>query len=111
MFAQLPPDAPWREVLSPDVTEPLMLTHDSERVLALALLQLPDVIANSVEHLTPHLLCDHVHTVAQRFHSFYTACPVIDDPNSRTRLALCAATDATLRQCMQLLGVNVVDRL
>jgi arginyl-tRNA synthetase len=94
---------------------PRKFHHPSERELAIAIVQLPDVIANAVETLQPHVLCDHTHQLAQRFHAFYAACRIVDasvSPDAvRDRVALCAAADAALRTSFNLLGIVAMDRL
>ncbi len=59
----------------------------------------------------PHMLCDHAHTIAQRFHSFYASCRIVGDASMAERVITCAATDAALRTAMHLLGVDVVEKL
>lgn len=99
----------------------LPFAHASERELALSILHFPSVISNAVESLMPHVLCDHVHTIAQRFHSYYSnnrvlpraTDPVADgcDVTLLSRVVLCAATDVAIRQAMQLLGVECLDKI
>lgn len=84
---------------------------DSEHTLALALLRVPDIIADTVATLSPHHLAEHTLHLAQAFHAFYDSCRVVGSEEEQWRAELCAATDAALRRCMSLLGVRIVDRM
>jgi arginyl-tRNA synthetase len=50
---------------------------------------------------------------AAEFHRFYHACRVVseDEPRSRHRLRLCAATAQVLRNGLGLMGVSAPERL
>lgn len=108
----LPCETTWQQVIGATKSFPGPVVTDSlEHELAVSILQIPDVIATTVEHLAPHLLCDHVFGLAQKFHSFYSSCRIVGDPRLHQRAVLCAATDAALRVCFQLLGVFAPDKL
>jgi arginyl-tRNA synthetase len=99
---------------------PAPFSHPSERALAVALLQLPETVEYATSVLQPHLLCDHLHSLAQCFHSFYSACRLLPGaagdggahPSAlQTRVALCAAADHALGTGLHLLGIAPTDRL
>jgi arginyl-tRNA synthetase len=102
-------DTPWSILALTD--DSVLFSVPSERQLAVAILQLPDVIRSTLEHLTPHLLCEHAHTLAQRFHSFYASCRIVGDARMQQRIILCSATDAALRVALSLLGVAPLNQL
>jgi arginyl-tRNA synthetase len=108
----LPQDASWRQLMvAAPINTILVVTEPLERELAVRILQIPDVVSMTVDHLTPHVLCDHVFGLAQTFHAFYNSCRVGGHPRRSERIVLCAAADCALRTCLQLLGVYAPDKL
>ena len=61
----------------------------------------------------PNLLCNYLFELANAYHSFYEACPVLkaDEPARSSRLALSDATARTLKQGLGLLGIEVPERM
>jgi len=89
----------------------LQLSEPSERGLALRLLRLPEVLAQVEEDLLPSRLIDYVYGLSVDFTTFYTECPVIGSENEVSRLVLCEVTLRTLRQCLNLVGIEPLERL
>jgi arginyl-tRNA synthetase len=96
-------------------TASVRLGSPQERALALVLLQFDVAVHESIERLGPHRLCTYLFDLAQKFTSFYDACPVLRsdvDPDDRvSRLLLCELTLRVLRQGLSLLGISVPDRM
>lgn len=93
--------------------QPLVLS-DAERSLALLLNHLPDVFRLALKNLAPHTLCDYIFNVAQEFSSFYGNCHILseEDENIRTsRLALCAYTLHVMETVLDLLGIDIPERM
>jgi arginyl-tRNA synthetase len=63
----------------------------------------------------PHLLCDYLYDLAGAFSAFYTEHPVLKGgtpPAERgARLTLCGLTARALREGLELLGIEVLDRM
>mmetsp|Transcript_93225 Transcript_93225/g.263556 ORF Transcript_93225/g.263556 Transcript_93225/m.263556 type:complete len:671 (-) Transcript_93225:93-2105(-) len=89
----------------------LSLREPSERTLALRLLRFPEVLAQVEEDLLPSRLIDYVYGLAGDFTAFYTECPVVGSEAEVDRLALCEVTSRTLRVCLDILGIEPLDRL
>ena len=92
----------------------IRLEHAAERALALQLLQLPRVVESVADSLEPHRLCTYLYELASSFHKFYEKCPVLtaDTDDRRTsRLALCDLVARTLKQGLELLGIDTVERM
>ncbi len=90
------------------------ITDSAEKNLALKLLQFPAAVAGVAESLEPHRLCTYLYELAATYHQFYEKCPVLTAPDEATRnsrLALCEVTARTLKQGLNLLGIEVVDRM
>ena len=92
----------------------IKLDQDAERALALQLLQLPRIIDSVADSLEPHRLCTYLYELAASFHKFYEKCPVLaadSDARRDSRLALCDLVARTLKQGLELLGIDTVERM
>lgn len=90
------------------------ILQDPDRPLALLLTEFPDHFANALQHYTPHILCDYVFKLAQAFSTFYGQCHILSEPDEAlrsSRLALCAATVRMIETCLDLLGIEIPDRM
>ena len=93
---------------------PVTLVHPKEKALLLQVLLFGSTVRAAAESLEPHQLCTYLYGLATTFSSFYESCPVLraeDDAEVRSRLALCALTARTLRSGLDLLGIEVLDRM
>jgi arginyl-tRNA synthetase len=92
----------------------LVVSHETELELMRNLVKLPDVIAEVERDLYPHKICDYLFETSQKFNQFYEHCSVnqAETPELKaSRLTLCVATAGTLRLLLNLLGIEVVERL
>lgn len=92
----------------------ISLTQPAERALGMQILRLPETLEQATVEMKPNIVADYLFDLANRFSSFYTDCPVLraDDPATRqSRLALSALTGRVLRFGLDLLGIQVVDRM
>jgi arginyl-tRNA synthetase len=89
------------------------LHEDAEIHLARLLVRFGEVLPTILEDFRPNLLANYVLELARAFHSFFEACPVLkaDEPTRLSRLALCELTSRTLQQGLQLLGIQVPERM
>jgi arginyl-tRNA synthetase len=89
------------------------LSEIAERELALGLLALPEAFGASLASLQPHRLCTYLFDLAQRFTSFYDACPVLASEGAlrEERLALCDVTARTLRLGLSVLGIDAPEQM
>lgn len=81
-----------------------------ERVLALRLSDFERVISDAARLSQPHLIAEHLVSVAQLFNEFYDRCPVLkaETPEVRdSRLSLCRLTGVQLVEGLGLLGIDV----
>ncbi|HWD95696.1 MAG TPA: arginine--tRNA ligase [Acidimicrobiales bacterium] len=85
----------------------------AERELALGLLAFPEAFMSSLAALQPHRLCTYLFDLAQRFTSFYDACPVLSSEGAlrEERLALCDLTARTLRLGLSVLGIDAPEQM
>jgi arginyl-tRNA synthetase len=90
------------------------IAQPQEKQLALAVLGFDAAVVDTVDKYSPHRLCTYLYDLATAFTSFYEHCPVlkVDDDGLRTsRLALCDLTARTLRQGLDLLGIDVPEQM
>jgi len=89
-------------------------SEPAERVLALRLVQFPTVVAAVADSLEPHRLCTYLYELATAYHQFYEKCPVLNATSAELRggrLHLCDMTGRTLRTGLDLLGIEVVEKM
>lgn len=89
-----------------------LLTHEKEIDLMKWIASFSDVVADAAETRLPNKICNYLQKLAQMFHSFYASCKVLDpiQPElSSQRLALVKATQITLRNALDLIGVTAVE--
>ena len=89
------------------------LREPAERSLALGLLAFPEAFTAAMELRAPHKLCGYLFDLAQRFTTFYEACPVlsVEPPLRDERLVLCDLTARTLALGLSLLGIDAPERM
>jgi arginyl-tRNA synthetase len=89
------------------------LNEAAEIHLVRLLVRFGEVLPTILEDFRPNLLANYVLELARAFHSFFEACPVLkaDEPIRSSRLALCDLTSRTLKQGLQLLGIDVPERM
>lgn len=93
----------------------IFLDSEAEHALALKLLQMSEVLDQMARDAFPHLLCNYLYDVASLYMRFYEACPVLRSdvsPELRTsRLRLCHLVARTLATGLDLLGIEVMERM
>jgi arginyl-tRNA synthetase len=91
----------------------LQLTEPAERALSLKLAQLAETVHDVLVDHRPNLLANYLFELANAFHSFYEACPVLKAEASarHTRLQLCEATSRVLKTGLNLLGIQAPERM
>ncbi|MDQ6623885.1 MAG: arginine--tRNA ligase [Verrucomicrobiota bacterium] len=98
--------------LSP-LTSHLSLSQPTELVLAKRLAQFAEVVPTILNDFRPNILANYLFELANSFHAFYEACPVLksDEPARSSRLALCKLTARVLQRGLDLLGIEVPERM
>jgi arginyl-tRNA synthetase len=85
-----------------------------ERRLILQLLSLADVLAAAEDKRAPNMLCEYAFELAQNFSRFYGEHHILSEPDAglrASRLGLCALVLAVLTQVLDLLGIEVPERM
>ena len=91
----------------------LILTEPAELTLAKRLAQFGETVPQVLNDFRPNLLANYLFELANAFHAFYEACPVLkaDEPARATRLALCELTARVLCRGLDLLGIQVPEKM
>lgn len=90
------------------------LTHEKEIELMKYINEFTSVVAEAARLRAPHKVCNYIQKLAQKFHSFYNACKVLDAKDevlSAQRLALVQATRITLKNALTLIGVEAPEKM
>ena len=88
--------------------------RSEEILLSRRLVEFPSILDDSVSTFSPHKLCKHLHSIASSFASFYENCGILkedDEAISRRRLALCEVTSRELKLGLEMMGINVPERM
>jgi arginyl-tRNA synthetase len=91
----------------------LVLGDGPEIILAKRLCQLGEIVPQVLNDFRPNILANYLFELANSFHAFYEACPVLksDEPVRSSRLALCDLTGRVLARGLDLLGIKVPDKM
>jgi len=92
----------------------ITLEAPQEQDLAARLAQFGETVNNVAEKGTPHVLCAYLYDLAGLFSSFYENCPILSAENpeqQQSRLRLAHLTGRTLKQGLQLLGLETLERM
>jgi arginyl-tRNA synthetase len=92
----------------------ITLATSAERALGVAILQFSEALDRVVGDYRPNYLTDYLYDLAGKYSSFFENCPVLkaeSEPLRHSRLLLCDLTARTLARGLNLLGIDVVERM
>jgi arginyl-tRNA synthetase len=92
----------------------IVLGTPQERALAMSLLQFSETLDRVVADYRPNSLTAYLFELATRFSDFFQNCPVLQaetDALRTSRLILCDLTSRTIKLGLNLLGIEVVERM
>jgi arginyl-tRNA synthetase len=91
----------------------LLLSDPRERALAVQLLRFAEVCEDVEADYRPNLLTTWLFDTAGAYSTFYDALPVLkaEGAERASRLALCDLTGRSLRKGLELLGIQVPERM
>jgi arginyl-tRNA synthetase len=92
---------------------PIVIADPAERALGLQIVQFGEILHTVLEDQRPNLLCLYLYELADRFHKFYEACPVLKSEGAvrASRLTLAGLTADILHQGLGLLGIMVPEKM
>jgi arginyl-tRNA synthetase len=91
----------------------LILSDSAEINLAKRLCEFAEIVPQVLNGFRPNILANYLFELANSFHTFYEACPVLksDEPLRSSRLALCDLTGRVLQRGLDLLGIKVPEKM
>ena len=93
----------------------LVIAQEQEKQLAVKLLRFEEALQQVMKDAQPNLLCNYLYELASLYMAFYEACPILKDgvePAQRdSRLMLSIFTSKLLKQGLDLLGIEVMERM
>jgi len=93
----------------------IVIGEPQEKALAMKLLQFGEVVQQVVDDAYPHVLCNYLYDVASLYMSFYEHCPVlkegVEESTKASRLQLCKLTSETIAKGLDLLGIEVMEKM
>jgi arginyl-tRNA synthetase len=91
------------------------IVEPQEKALAMKLLQFEEVVNQVASEGYPHILCNYVYELASAFMSFYEHCPVLKngvaEETQKSRLQLSKQTSETIAKGLDLLGIEVMEKM
>ena len=95
------------------VATTVTLNDPAELNLAKRLCQFAEIVPQVLSGFRPNILANYLFELANSFHAFYEACPVLksEEPARGSRLALCELTGRVLERGLDLLGIKVPERM
>ena len=90
-----------------------VLNEAAEITLAKRLCQFAEIVPQVLNDFRPNILANYLFELANSFHAFYEACPVLrsDEPVRSSRLALCELAGRVLQRGLDLLGIKVPEKM
>jgi arginyl-tRNA synthetase len=93
---------------------PVIISEEREAQLAARLLQFEETLTVVAREGTPHVMCAYLYDLAGLFSGFYEHCPIIaaeSETVRNSRLKLAQLTARTLKQGLDTLGIETVERM
>ncbi len=91
----------------------LILEDSAEINLAKRLCQFAEIVPQVLNDFRPNILANYLFELANSFHTFYEACPVLksEEPARSSRLAVCDLTARVLQRGLDLLGIKAPEKM
>lgn len=93
----------------------IFISNEFEFNLCLKLNQFEETLHNVCNDNLPHLLCQYLYELSVTFMSFYENCPILKDDisydNQQNRLKICQLVSKTLKQGLNLLGIETINKM
>jgi arginyl-tRNA synthetase len=90
------------------------LREPAERALAVQLVRFPEALSAATTDFYPHVIAAYLWDLTKAFSTFFEACPVLkaeSETAKADRLMLVRLVGRTIRQALDLLGIQVVERM
>jgi len=106
------PDARRQSAVATNIDK-LVLIDPAELNLAKRVCQFAEIVPQVLNGFRPNILANYLFELANSFHGFYEACPVLksEEPARSSRLALCELTGRVLQKGLELLGIKAPEKM
>jgi arginyl-tRNA synthetase len=87
---------------------------ESEKSLIRAIYRFPSVISDAGKDYSPAIIANYVYELSKEFNQFYHECPILKENNEEIknlRLQLAEQTGKIIKKSMNLLGIDVPERM
>ena len=84
---------------------------DEEISLLKKISHFEDIVKKAYDELAPNLIANYSFELAKSFNEFYHACPVVGSIEEPFRLALVDAFMVTIKKSLDLLGIDVLEKM
>jgi arginyl-tRNA synthetase len=100
-------------ILNKDYSTDLCI-NEKEKSIVKLIHDLPEIIAESAKNLSPALIANYVFDLAKEYNQFYHEYPILKEENENKRnfrLHLSAIAGSVVQRAMELLGIEVPERM
>lgn len=87
---------------------------EGEKMLMKTLMRFSEVVEQAVRDLRPHYICNYAYDLATVFDKFYESNPVLKaetEDKKNFRLSLVQATKAVLKNALELIGIEALEKM
>jgi arginyl-tRNA synthetase len=95
-------------------SSPPVIRSPEERALILHLLALPEKMRAAEDNRAPNILCEYAFELAQKFSRFYSEHHILSESDAAlraARLGLCESTLSALGAVLDILGIEIPERM
>ncbi|KAA3623933.1 MAG: arginine--tRNA ligase [Bacteroidetes bacterium] len=99
---------------SVDSTETYDQVKDEEKSIIIQLQQFPELVQSAAENYDPSDIANYCYNLAKSYHRFFHECPILKAETEAAkafRLKICVAVGNTLKTGMDLLGIEMPERM
>ncbi len=93
----------------------IKIINEEERILAIKLINFDEVLNTACKEAMPHLICNYLYELSKAYMSFYEHCPILKEEvkviTQISRLMLCNLVARTLKTGLNILGIEVMDKM
>ncbi len=99
--------------LNPQKINFSLLSEEKEKEVVKQISIFERTVAEADERLDPSIITDYLLELAKRFTEFYHACPVLEEDQElrKARLLLTKKSAKTLKQGLELLGIDTLEKM
>ena len=90
------------------------LVSEKEKAILKQLASFPDIVSGAAKELSPNIITNYVHNLAELVHAWYNDAKIIDRDNievSKSRLALAKASKQVIKNALWLVGVSAPSHM